>query len=380
MDYFTIDGNYYTSNLNAYVDYLKDESQTTTSSDLQASLEEILDAADSESVVTITDSTLKEAGEDYVNENKDKLAAYGVTQDKIQNVFNSQPAEKSDKKSDDAKTEETSSCPFERMRAQNAEARAKTESKIKASKTEEDKNNNQRAKVQAKITQAQAKNEALNAQYNALKTEVTAEQEAQKENNTEASKEYEKNTTGKVDSVQATKTQKYQQIDEDSQRVKKQNDSTEGFKADSSAHFEVLNVSINSATDAHDSSTGYTLAGVNMTDVGAECSNKGVAINSQAITLAQQGFAMMSSKDKATAAEGAEVYERSMNLVDTSMDIISDGHDVIDGSYKYYEKSNRYTNNANMFMTKATPTLSSISANNDDITAKINELQSQKTK
>ena len=383
MNYFTIDGNYCTSNLGDYLDYLKEENHSVTSSELQASLDEILDSKDSESVVQISDSTLKAAGEDYVTDNKDKLAAYGVSEDKIKSLFSTPQTEGAEKAKSGSKDKEKSSCcgcgtDFSALRAKNADARSKTEKKIKFSEAEEAKNEKQRTKVMAKIAQAQAKSEALNAQYNALKEDVSAEQEAKQQNNKTEEYEYQKNTAGKLDGAAAIKTQKYQQISEDSQKVEKQNVFAENYKADASSNFTALNVSIDSAMGAHDSSTGYTLAGVNMTDVGSECAKKGLAINSSAITLAERGQNMMNSTCPVTAQEGQQVYERGMALVDTSFDIISGSQDVIDGSSQYYEKSNKYVSNANMFMVKATPTLTNINASNDDIASKINELQSQK--
>ena len=74
------------SDLNAYVEHLKNENQTVKTADLSFSLEDYLDTPDAESCIEISDSTLQNADKDFLEENADKLANFGVTKEQINNL------------------------------------------------------------------------------------------------------------------------------------------------------------------------------------------------------------------------------------------------------------------------------------------------------
>ena len=365
------------SDLNAYVEHLKNENQTVKTADLSFSLEDYLDTPDAESCIEISDSTLQNADKDFLEENADKLANFGVTKEQICTLTGGSETAEDTKEKDTKKNADNSAASndLSAIINQNHKLKAEDAKIIKDVKKQEAKNNQERAKLETNILNAQKQNEYLNEIYSALNAKVSAEEDIKEQQANAQAAEYENAMIGKMDAQEASKTEQSKKIEADNTEVKEQNAFTKGFKADSSEHFSSVNIAINSSSDSLDNSKGYTLAGDNMNFTGIEVMEKGETINDSAITLAQTGLNMLANKN--TAKEGQVVYDRAITLANDSFETITSGQEVALGAEKYYDQSKKYTNNGNMFMSKMTASVGNINSNNDILSNKIQELQSK---
>ena len=176
-EFLTLDGGMYTNSVSAYLEYLREEGASVKAGDLEdTTLEEILESPDAASVVEFDDSTLLRAGEDVVRENADKLAAFGVTSDKVDNIFGT--SKEKEPKTEVVSTDDKLSA----IKNQNEQAKTNTENIFQSVKTHEGENVTKLDKLSEKLgkqteSAKEGKKSEVAENYDSAKAYTTAGQE-----------------------------------------------------------------------------------------------------------------------------------------------------------------------------------------------------------
>lgn len=367
------------SNLDTYIEYLKNENQTAETADLSFSLEEYLEAADAESCIQISESTLKDSDKDFLKKNADKLANFGVSQDQIQNIIGDSESKENVNKTETSGTEVVGaatsdlSAAISRTNAMKTKNNKFTTNLNKLAK----KNAQQNALAQTNYAKVQKENNALKEYYETLKANVSAQEDLKEKEMNQAAIAYEKQMVGKMDVAEASKTEKYQEIEKNTVDVQTTNAFSKGFKADSDSHFRSVSTNLNYASAKLDNSSAYTQAGAIMHSTSFEIMDNGEFVADYGISSAEAASQMMNSTDVATKNKGQAMYNDAMNLINDGIGSMQIGQDDAVLSQKYYNTAVKDVNAGNIFVTQTSASVSSIVSNNNSLTAKIYELQSK---
>lgn len=366
------------SNLDTYIEYLKNENQTAQSADLSFSLEEYLEAADAESCIQISESTLKDSDKDFLKKNADKLASFGVSQEQIKVLVGESENGAKDKKSDKPiSATESSASSLSSVIGKVNSMKAK-DKKIKANVNKlVAKNTQQQALANANYVKVEKENAALKDFYESLKANVSAQEDAKEQAANQAAIAYQAQMVGKMDSADVNKTEKYQEIEKNTSDVQQTNIFSKGFKADSETHFTSVSGNLNFASTHLENSAAYTLAGDIMHSTGLEIMNSAETNVDLGVAGAQEAEQMMSSGNAATQIAGQSLFDSSMAVIDDSVASMGIGQDASLKGQKYYNSSVKYIDKGNMFVTNTSSSVSNIVSNNNSLTAKIQELQSK---
>lgn len=368
------------SDLNTCIEYLKQENQTMETADLSYSLEDYLDSPDAESCIKISDSTLKNADKNFLKNNVDKLTNFGISTEKINELIgeNTQKSENNKEKVKKDTTKNVSVNNLSSAITQNKKMKAKNKKIANKIQKQNEKNATQRAKMKADLEKSQKEHQNLENIYETLKNNSIIQEGLKEKQATENANKYQNSMIGKMDKANATKTEKYQKIENDTNDIQRTNAASQCFKIDSNEHFSSIKGNIKFVSNNFDNSTGYTLAGNHMNTQGVEIMQESVSHNDQGISLANKGMKMMNSATNETQMLEAEyIYTSAMEIVNDSFQTMAGGQDITLGATKFYKASNNNINIGNRHITKMSFSLNSINSNNNDLSTKIQELQSK---